>query len=64
MGDDAVPDREALLGSFGLIPHWVTNTKIARHTYNARTETVADKPSFRVSWRKAQHCIIPVETFF
>lgn len=64
VGDDAVPEREALLGSFGLIPHWATDTKIARHTYNARTETVADKPSFRDAWRKAQHCIIPVETFF
>ncbi len=63
-GDDAVPEREALVGSFGLIPHWATDTKIARHTYNARTETVAEKPSFRDAWRKAQHCIIPVETFF
>jgi putative SOS response-associated peptidase YedK len=63
-GDDTVPEREALVGSFGLIPHWATDTKIARHTYNARTETVAEKPSFRDAWRKAQHCIIPVETFF
>ncbi len=64
LGDDAVPGREALIGSFGLIPHWATDTKIARHTYNARTETVAEKPSFRDAWRKAQHCIIPVEAFF
>lgn len=64
VGDEAVPEREVLLGSFGLIPHWSKDTKIARHTYNARSETVAEKPSFRDSWRKAQHCIIPVETFF
>lgn len=64
VGDEAVPEREALVGSFGLIPHWATDTKIARHTYNARSETVAEKPSFRDAWRKAQHCIIPVETFF
>ena len=64
VGDDAVPEREALLGSFGLIPHWSKDDKIARHTYNARSETVAEKPSFRDAWRKAQHCIIPVETFF
>jgi putative SOS response-associated peptidase YedK len=62
-GDDAVPAREALVGRFGLIPHWSKDTRIARHTYNARTETVAEKPSFRDAWRKAQHCIIPVETF-
>jgi putative SOS response-associated peptidase YedK len=43
VGDDAVPPREALVGSFGLIPHWSKDEKIARHTYNARTETVAEK---------------------
>ncbi len=30
--------RELLLGSFGLIPHWSNDTKIARSTYNARLE--------------------------
>ena len=44
---DAVSEREALAGSFGLIPHWANDTKIARNTYNARAETVAEKPSFR-----------------
>ena len=64
VGDDAVPLREALLGSFGLIPHWSKDDKIARHTYNARSETVAEKPSFRDAWRRGQHCIIPAETIF
>lgn len=64
VGDDAVPVREALLGSFGLIPHWAKDNKIARHTYNARTETVGEKPSFRDAWKRAQHCVIPVQSFF
>ena len=59
VGDDAVPNREALIGRFGLIPHWSKDEKISRHTYNARSETVMEKPSFRDAWRKAQHCIIP-----
>lgn len=63
-GDEAVPPREGLLGSFGLIPAWSTDTKIARHTYNARSETVAAKPSFRDAWRRAQHCIVPADAFF
>jgi putative SOS response-associated peptidase YedK len=25
---------------------------------------VAEKPSFRDAWRRAQHCIIPVQSFF
>jgi putative SOS response-associated peptidase YedK len=64
VGDEAVPEREVLLGSFGLIPHWADDTKIARHTYNARSETVASKPSFRDAWKRAQHCIIPADAFF
>ena len=64
VGDDAVPPREALLGSFGLIPHWSKDDKMARHTYNARSETVAEKPSFRDAWRRGQHCIIPVSAIF
>lgn len=64
VGDEAVPPMEALTGLFGLVPHWSADTKIARHTYNARSETVAIKPSFRDAWKHAQHCIIPAEAFF
>jgi putative SOS response-associated peptidase YedK len=64
VGDDAVPFRELLVGSFGLIPHWAKDTKIARNTYNARSETVHEKPSYRDAWRKAHHCIIPAEAIY
>ncbi len=64
VGDEAVPPREGLLGSFGLIPGWSKDAKIARRTYNARSETVAEKPSFRDAWRRAQHCIVPLDAFF
>lgn len=64
VGDDAVPDSEALSGLFGLVPHWATDTKITRSTYNARSETVAEKPSFRDVWKRAQHCIIPADAIY
>lgn len=64
VGDEAVPEREALTGLYGLVPHWSQDTTIGKHTYNARSETVAQKPSFRDAWRKGQHCIIPAEAFF
>ena len=64
VGDEAVPSREILTGLFGLVPHWSPDTKITQHTYNARSETVASKPSFRDAWKKAQHCIIPAEAFY
>lgn len=56
--------NELLLGSFGIIPHWATDTKIARSTYNARSETVSDKPSYRDAWRTSRHCIIPADAIY
>lgn len=64
VGDEAVPLRELLVGSFGLIPHWVEDTTIPRNTYNARSEAVHEKPSFREAWRLARHCIIPAEAIY
>jgi putative SOS response-associated peptidase YedK len=64
VGDEAVPAREALPGLFGMVPHWAKDSTIARHTYNARSETVAEKPSFRDAWKKGRHCIIPADAFF
>jgi len=64
VGDEAVPSSEAVTGLFGLVPHWAEDTKIARNTYNASSETVAEKPSFRDAWRKGQHCIIAADAIF
>jgi putative SOS response-associated peptidase YedK len=64
VGDKAVPEREALTGLFGLVPHWAKDTKFARNTYNVRSETAMEKPSFRDAWHKAQHCIIPALCIF
>lgn len=63
-GDEAVPEREALPGQFGLLPYWAANASIARRTYNARSETAATKPSFRDAWHRGQRCIIPVDAFY
>ncbi|SMF20022.1 MULTISPECIES: SOS response-associated peptidase [unclassified Pseudomonas] len=61
---DSPAPVEGLAGSFGLIPSWSKDTKIARHTYNCRSETASQKPSFRTAWRKAQHCIIPAAAIY
>jgi putative SOS response-associated peptidase YedK len=56
--------RELLIGSFGLIPHWAPDTKIARNTFNARSETVAEKPSYRDAWKTGRRCIIPADAIY
>ena len=43
---EAAPNREAVIRRFGVMPHWSINDKISRHTYNARSETVMEKPAF------------------
>lgn len=62
--DEPGPALECLTGSFGIIPSWAKDTKIARKTYNSRSETAAEKPSFRNAWKRAQHCIIPAAAIY
>jgi len=54
---------EAEVGVFGLLPFWA-DKKLARSTYNARSETASVKRSFREAWKKAQHCIIPAVAIY
>lgn len=49
---------------FGLIPYWSRDGRNYRHCYNARSETVATKPSFRGAWRRGQFCLVPADAFF
>jgi putative SOS response-associated peptidase YedK len=55
---------EWLAGMFGLVPHWGDPKKLSRMTYNARCETVAEKPAFRNAWKHRQLALIPVESFY
>ena len=52
------------LARFGLIPAWAKDDKISRHTYNARSETVAEKPSYRTPWRQRQYGLVLVDNFY
>lgn len=48
-----------------MVAPWVKDIKKqVRSTYNARSETVSEKPSYRNSWSKGQHCIVPTMSFF
>ena len=46
------------------IPAWAKDNKISRHTYNARTETVAEKPSYRHAWRNRQYGLVLLDNFY
>lgn len=63
-GDEAVAAWIALSGQFGLLPYWAKDTTFGRRTFNARSETVAEKPSFKDAWRAGRRCIIPAEVIY
>ncbi len=48
---------------WGLIPHWAKDVTIGNRMFNARAETVADKPSFRNAYRR-RRCLIPANGFY
>src|SRR6185295_11196068 len=51
-------------GIFGLLPAFAKELAFGRRTYNARSETVHQLPSFKESWAKGWRCIVPVETVY
>lgn len=55
--------REAVSAMFGMVPDWA-DLKLARQTYNSRSETTAIKPSFRHAWKERQFCVIPVSAIY
>ena len=56
--------RELRQGQFGLLPFWAKDIAFGRRTYNARSETAAEKPSFKEAWAKGRRCIVPAEAIF
>lgn len=48
---------------WGLIPSWAKDAKIGVKCFNARAETVDEKPAFRSSF-KSRRCLVPADAFY
>lgn len=48
---------------WGLIPSWAKDPKMGNRMINARSETLAQKPSFRAAFRR-RRCLIPADGFY
>lgn len=55
--------RELVALHWGLIPFWADDPSIGNRMANARSETVAGKPSFRHAY-KSQRCLVVADGFY
>ncbi len=61
-----ISDRDPKSLSFmkwGLVPSWAKDPKIGNRMINARSETVAEKPSFRTAFKR-RRCLIPADGYY
>jgi putative SOS response-associated peptidase YedK len=56
-------EREFVLVRWGLLPPWVKDPREFATLINARSETVAEKPSFRGAIRH-RRCLVPTDGFY
>ncbi len=55
--------RESTHVRWGLIPSWAKDPTIGARMINARSETVAEKPSFRAPFKR-RRCLVPSDGFY
>lgn len=56
-------ERELTFFQWGLVPSWAKDPAIGSRMINARSETVAEKPSFRAAFKR-RRCLIPASGFY
>jgi putative SOS response-associated peptidase YedK len=57
------PRREFTTMRWGLIPYWAKDASMGFSTFNAQSESAADKPAFREPMKK-RRCLIPGDGFY
>lgn len=62
--DPSVPrDRRVIAARWGLVPGWAKESSIGAKMFNARSETVTEKPSFRAAFAQ-RRCLVPASGYY
>jgi putative SOS response-associated peptidase YedK len=56
-------NREYRIFQWGLVPSWSKDPTIGDRLFNARAETIAEKPSFRAAFKR-RRCLIIADGFY
>ncbi|GAA2465607.1 SOS response-associated peptidase [Streptomyces macrosporus] len=62
-GDDPRPVRQLRVLRWGLVPSWAKSPDTAAKMFNARAETVHEKPSYRRAFT-ARRCLLPADGYY
>jgi putative SOS response-associated peptidase YedK len=57
------PARQLRVVRWGLVPSWAKDMSIGSRLINARSETVAEKPSFRRAFAR-RRCLLPADGYY
>lgn len=60
---EKVPTRQLRVMSWGLVPSWAKDRKTQGRMFNARVESVVDKPAFRSAYAK-RRCLVPADGWY
>lgn len=60
---DGAVVRQVHVAKWGLVPTWAKDASVGVRAFNARSETAAEKPTFRNSVR-SRRCAVPVDGYY
>ena len=63
LDEDGQLNRRLETASWGLVPAWAKDTKIGFKAFNARSETVLEKPMFRQAIKR-RRCALPIPGYY
>ena len=61
-GEAGAPVRAAMM-RWGLVPFWAKQMPKGS-MFNARSETVAEKPAFRAGWKQGRRCLVVADGYY